>query len=67
MLRIGRLHCILDMSKDKDRGRDRKGNSEACLAVILRLPLNVAQMHSDKRPLAASSCTPCAVTTSSST
>ena len=51
MLRIGRLHWVLDMSMDEDRARNRKGNSAACLAVIRRLALNIARMHPDKRSI----------------
>ena len=37
MLRIGRLHWVLDVSMDEDRSRNRKGNGAACLAVVQRL------------------------------
>ena len=51
MLRIGRLHWVLDVSMDEDRARNRKGNSAACLAVVRRLALNIARMHPDKRSI----------------
>ena len=49
MLRIGRLHWVLDMSLDEDQARNRKGNGAACLGVIRRLVLNIVRMHPDKR------------------
>ena len=49
MLRIGRLHWVLDVSMDEDRARNRKGNGAACLGVIRRLALNIVRMHPDKR------------------
>ena len=51
MLRIGRLHWVLDVSMDEDRARNRKGNGAACLAVVRRLALNIARMHPDKRSI----------------
>ena len=56
MLCIGRLHWALDVSMDENRARNRKGNGAACLAVVRRLALNIARMHPDKDPSAASSC-----------
>ena len=49
MLRIGRLHWVLDVSMDEDQARNRKGNGAASLAVVRRLALNMARMHLDKR------------------
>ena len=51
MLRIGRLHWVLDVSMDEDRARNRKGNGAACLAVVRRLAPNIARMHPDKRSI----------------
>ena len=61
--RIGRLHWVLDVSMDEDQARNHKGNSAACLAVVRRLALNIARMHPDNDPFAASSSTPSAATT----
>ncbi len=48
MLRIGRLHWVLDVSMDEDRARNRKGNSAACLAVVRRLATTVSAAGSGR-------------------
>ena len=51
---------------DEHQARNRKGNAAACLGVIRRLALNIAQMHPDSGPSGASSPAPSATTTSCS-
>jgi predicted transposase YbfD/YdcC len=41
------LHWPLDVTRDEDLARNRKGNGPANLAVLRRLALNVARAHPD--------------------